>query len=141
MSYRNPALFHPPQYQPLPYQPLPYQPDGYRYPPFYPPPPYWVGKREEPNREPVEPPVKRGFDEDYRWESNNVNKQLLEASKEQNKLLKTVLDKLSKYMDKNSATTTEDWNYIQPFLKQDIHENIDKKELSYEYYGDDWFQT
>lgn len=95
-----------------------------------------MGKRGVSNNTNLAKPFRRKVS-DHDWDGKRIGAQLLVESKHQNKLLQTVLDKLSNYFDINSATTTEDWNYIQPYLKQETSENVDKKELIHDYYGDD----
>ena len=70
--------------------------------------------------------MKREFTNDY-TQHDSINKQLLHAIYQQNRLLQRAFDKLSNYIDKNSVTTTKDWNFIQPYLKQEVHENFEKK--------------
>lgn len=89
--------------------------------------------------------LKRDFgDDDYKndpldkaEDNREVHKELLNAVYQQNKLLQNVFNKMAEYMNKESASTTEDYDYIRPYLKQDIHENVDKKTLQYQYSGDD----
>ena len=128
-------------------------PPPYRYPyrayPFYPPmqpPPYWMGKRQQPrsyNRE--ADPKKREYlsDHDYydSLEQETINRQLLKAIGKQNNLLEKTYNKLNEFLNKDRKTTTEDWNYIEPYLKEDTdhnnhkHKDVSRKDL--DYYGDD----
>lgn len=106
------------------YQPP--HPYGYQYPPLY-PPPYWIGKRQF-NKLANSQPIRRNFNDNH----DDINSKLLAAVNKQNELLERALMKLSNYVDKNLVASTQDWNYIQPYLKQEVHENMDKKE-QYDY--------
>lgn len=110
------------------------------------PPPYWMGKRQQQRsyNEQVDP-KKREYlsDHDYydSLEQETINKQLLKAIGKQNNLLEKTYNKLNEFLNKDRKTTTEDWNYIEPYLKEDTdhnnheHKDVSRKEL--DYYGDD----
>lgn len=133
-------------------QQLAFPPYGYQYKPypFYPPmqqmqaPPYWLGKRQHhSNKDKDTEPEKRGHmsDADYydSLEQETFNKQLLNAVNKQTSLLEKTFDKLNELLNKKKITTTEDWNYIEPYLKHEAseHDSEDLSKKDLDYYGDD----
>lgn len=111
------------------------------------PPPYWLGKRTHKSEGDNTEVRKREYmsDADYydAMEQSSINKQLLTAVNKQNDILDKTFNKLTELLDKDEITTTEDWEYIKPYLKQDFSEDEDKRHEKrdenhiFDYYADD----
>jgi len=123
-----------PRWPPYQYKSYPYEYNYYM--PHY-MPPYWIHKRNLGN----ETRLKKELEDDNSPYDGmdpvhpvNMNLQLIKAITKQNQLLEDGFSRLKAYLDRISATTTEDWRQVKPYIS---NEEVDKKELIYAYHDDD----
>ncbi|KAF6030879.1 hypothetical protein EB796_010808 [Bugula neritina] len=128
------GLYGMPRWPPYQYKSYPYEYNYYM--PHY-MPPYWIHKRNLGN----ETRLKKELEDDNSPYDGmdpvhpvNMNLQLIKAITKQNQLLEDGFSRLKAYLDRISATTTEDWRQVKPYIS---NEEVDKKELIYAYHDDD----
>lgn len=75
-------------------------------------------------------------------EHKSTQNRLLEAIKQQNKLLEKTYSKILDFLDPQLVTITENRDFVTPYYsdKPEPYDkrNLDKKTLAYYYFGDDW---